>query len=242
MIRITHPETPPPPLPAAHSVITLNEVLAAAAFGLATRATNTKAVTTPMATPMAGNSNDVEDAEDDVIDLPYDESSISLPPWFAEAWNRSRDPGCDRLDIRKVLENLPYPEEVPRRPQDNNHNNDGKQYLDKTVKSWQQKLLHGLRIIGNISVADSDSSDTYERLLQAFHLLSDLEQSICDFRKTSSIKGSVAHSNQLFKCAVQTIADLLNIGQVSVSTRTKGGLVCMGDSTALMRGREGTRS
>ena len=90
------------------SVITLNEVLAAAAFGLATRATNTKAVTTPMATPMAGNSNDVEDAEDDVIDLPDDESSISLPPWFAEAWNRSRDPGCDRLDIRKVLENLPY--------------------------------------------------------------------------------------------------------------------------------------
>ena len=60
------------------SVITLNKVLAAAAFGLATPATNTKAVTTPMATPMAGNSNDVEDAEDDVIDLPYDQSSILL--------------------------------------------------------------------------------------------------------------------------------------------------------------------
>ena len=177
-----------------------------------------------MATPMAGNSSDVGDAEDDVIDLPYDESSISLPPGFAEAWNRSRDPGGDRLDIRKVLENLPYLEEVPKRPQDNNRNNDGKQYLDKTVESWQQKLLHGLRIIGNISVADSDTPDTYESLLQAFHSLSDLEQSICDFRKTSSIKCSVAHSNQLFNKEELANANLsAKINCLGRSYNPKGG-------------------
>ena len=134
------------------SGITLNEVLVAAALGLATKATNTKALTTPVAmtTPMVGNSNDVEDAEDDVIDIPFEESSISLPPWFTEAWNRSGDLGSGRLGIKKVLDNSPYLDEVPRRPQDKNHNDDGMEYLNQTVKSWQQKILHGMRIIGNI--------------------------------------------------------------------------------------------
>ena len=155
-----------------------------------------------MGTPNVGmntsnvDGGDGEHDEVEEIDLPCDEVSISLPTWFAEAWNRSRDGDCDRLDIKKTLENLPYVAEIPRKAQENNHNSDGKQYLDKTVKSWQQKLLHALRILGNISVADS-TEDTCTHLLQTFHLLADLEQSVCDFRKTQSIKGSVAHSNQL---------------------------------------------
>ena len=113
---------------------------------------------------------------------------------------------------------------MPGHPQDNNHNNDGKQYLDKTVKSWQQKLLHGLRIIGNISVVDSDTPDTYERLLQALHLLSDLKQSICDSRKSSSIKGLVAHSNQLFNKEELANASLsANINCLGRSYHPKGG-------------------
>ena len=174
------------------SVVTLNETIAAAAFGMARN--NTKAVNTPK---KRGDDGVEHGDDDDNIDLPYDEVSISLAPWFCEAWNRSRDADCDRLDVRKALETLPYISEIPRKAQDNNHNSDGKQFLDETVKAWQQKLLHGLRMLGNISVADG-KQDTYTEILQTFHLLADLEQSLCDFRKTQSIRGSVAHSNQLF--------------------------------------------
>ena len=102
------------------SVVTLNETIAAAAFGMATN--NIKAVNTPK----EGGDDGVEHGEDgDDIDLPYDEVSISLPPWFSEAWNRSRNPDCDRLDVREALETLPYISEIPRKAQDNNHNSEG---------------------------------------------------------------------------------------------------------------------
>ena len=144
------------------SVVTLNETIAAAAFGMATN--NTKAVNTPK----EDGDDGVEHGEDeDDIDLPYDEVAISLPPWFSEAWNRSRDLDCDRLDVRKALETLPYISEIPRKAQDNNHNSDGKQFLDKTVKAWQQKLLHALRMLGNISVADGEQ-DTYTQFCKHF--------------------------------------------------------------------------
>ena len=87
--------------------VQLQDALAAAAFGLAQLPHAKAAHTTPKA-GIPTHGNDIgDDNEDEVVDLPYEETSWSLPPWFAEAWNRSRDPDGVRFDLRKVLENLP---------------------------------------------------------------------------------------------------------------------------------------
>ena len=173
------------------SVVTLADTLAEAAFNLATRATGgTKAVNTPKA---GAEVNEFNENDDEVVNLPYDAPTIELPVWFEEAWNRSRDPDGEKFDLRKILEELPIVAQIPRKAHDNNHNADGKGYLDKSVTSWQQKLLHALRILGHLSVSEG-GEDSYISLLHGFHLLAELEQSLCDFRKTQSInlKGSVA--------------------------------------------------
>ena len=177
--------------------VQLQDTLAAAAFGLAQLPHAKAAHDTPKAGITTHGDDFEEDNEDEVVELPYDETSWSLPPWFAEAWSRSRDPDGVRFDLRKVLENLPWINEIPRRRQDNNHNNDAKRLIDRTCKTWQQKLLHALRILGNLSLADNDEG-SYEGLLHVFHLLAELEQSMSDFRKTQSVRDSVVHSNQLF--------------------------------------------
>ena len=64
------------------SVLTLNETIASAAFGMAVN--NTKAVGSPnigMSTTN-GDADDGEQTDVEEIDLPHDEISISLPPWF----------------------------------------------------------------------------------------------------------------------------------------------------------------
>ena len=154
------------------SVVTLADTLAEAAFNLATHANGgTKAVNQPKA---GDELNEFSDDEDEVVNLPYDSPTIELPLWFEEAWNLSRDPDGERFDLRKVLEELPIVAQIPRKAHDNNHNADGKGYLDKPVKSWQQKLLHALRILGHLSISEG-GEDSYVSLLHVFHLLAELE-------------------------------------------------------------------
>ena len=191
--------------------VQLQDTLVAAAFGLA-QLPHAKAAHTPKAGITTHGDDFDEDNEDEVVELPYDETSWSLPPWFAEAWSRSRDPDGVGSDLRKVLENLPLMNEISRRPQDNNHNNDAKRLIDRTCKTWQQKLLHAFRILGNLSLADNDEG-SYEGLLHLFHLLAELEQSMSDFRKTQSVRDSVVHSNQLFgkqELAAANLASRIN--------------------------------
>ena len=95
------------------------------------------------------------------------------------------------------MENNPYVAKIFHKAQDNSRNQDSKQYLDKTVKEWQQKLLHAFRMLGNLSSSDG-SNHLHTLVLQIFHVLADLEESMYTFQKTQSIKGSVAHSTQLF--------------------------------------------
>ena len=68
--------------------VQLQNTLAAAAFGLAQLPHAKAANTTPKAGITTHGDDIGEDNEDEVIELPYDETSWSLPPWFAEAWNR----------------------------------------------------------------------------------------------------------------------------------------------------------
>ena len=203
------------------SVFTLQDNIAQAAFGLA--GSPMAGTTEPMAgniSPMAGNSTDNDD--DTFIDLPYDEEELELGPLFSEAWNRSRDPECARLDLKKVLDSLPIIGSIPTRAQDNNHNQDGKGIVDRAHKAWQQKLLHALRLLGVISLSD-DGEDTYTKLLQLFHLLADLEQSVCDFRKTSSVRHSVTQPNQLFNKEELAAASLAQrINQLSRNGKGRG--------------------
>ena len=157
-----------------HSVFRLQDNIAQAAFGLA--GLPMAGTTEPMAgnySPMAGNSRENDD--DNFIDLPYDEEELELGPLLSEAWNRSRDPECARLDLKKVLDSVPIIASISTRAQDNNHNQDGKGIVDCTHKAWQQKLLHALRLLGVICLSD-DGEDTYTKFLQLFHLLADLEQ------------------------------------------------------------------
>ena len=180
------------PLSNVDSVVTVADTLAEAAFNLATRATgSTRAVNRPKA---ADELSEFNEEDDEVVNLPYDAPTIELPAWFEEAWNRSRDPDGERFDLRKVLEELPIVAQIPRKAHDKSHNVDGKGYLDKSVQRWQRKPLYALRILGHLSVSDG-RENSYISLLHVFHLLAKLQQSLCDFGKTQSIKGSVAHSN-----------------------------------------------
>ena len=177
------------------SVVAVADTLAEAAFNLARRATgSTTAVNRPKA---ADELNEFNEEDNEGVNLPYDTPTIDLPAWFEKAWNRSRDPDGERFDLRKVLQELPIVAQIPRKAHDNSHNVDGKGYLDKSVQSWQRKPLYALRILGHLSVSDGRENSLIS-LLHVFHLLAKLQQSLCHFSKTQSIKGSVAHSNQLF--------------------------------------------
>ena len=126
-------------------MVTLADTLAEAACNLAKRANGgTKAINQPKA---GDELNGFNEDRDEIVNLSNASPTIELPLWFEEAWNRSRDPDGERFDLRKVLEVLPVVAQIPRKAHDNNHNADGKGCLDKSVKSWQQKLLHALRIL-----------------------------------------------------------------------------------------------
>ena len=200
------------------SVVNLEDSIAQAAMGLADVPSSNTQVG-----PIGGPPLPIEGDDENGLDLPYDDLEWSLEGLFLEAWNRSRDPECARFDLKKALDDLPIIDVIPRKAQDNNHGTDGKGLVDRVHKGWQQKLLHALRILGVVSLSD-DGEDTFTKLLQVFHLLSDLEQNICDFRKTQSVRGSVTQPNQLFNKEEIAAANLAHkINRLSRTGAPKGG-------------------
>ena len=72
--------------------------------------------------------------------------------------------------------------QISRKMLVNNHATNGRGFVDRSVKAWQQKLLHALRILSNLSISDGEE-DSYVSVLHLFHLIAELEQSFLDFRR-----------------------------------------------------------
>ena len=134
------------------SVLAMNKISAAAAFGTATP--NTRAVNSPRpeSNYIASGGNDDDSAvEPGEINSLDDEMSIFLPYLLLEAWNSSRDTDLEQAKIKETFQTNPYGAEIFHKAQDNSHNRNSNQSLDRTVNASQEKLLHAFRMLGNLS-------------------------------------------------------------------------------------------
>ena len=134
------------------SVLAMNKISTAAAFGTATP--NTRAVNSPRpeSNYIASGGNDDDGAvESREINSLDDEMSIFLPYLLLEAWNSSRDTYLEQAKTKETFQTNPYVAEIFHNAQDNSHNQNSNQLLVRTVNASQEKLRHAFRMLGNLS-------------------------------------------------------------------------------------------
>ena len=140
------------------------------------------------------------------VALPYNEETWELTPVFAEAWRRSRSHSEHDISVKTALEGVPIISPIALRAAKNNHRGDSNNRFDRECRAWQQSLLHICRLLASSGMAfETDDEellnldvDPNEKFLSAFHLAAHLEKRIENYRKSTSIRGSVQKPDQLF--------------------------------------------
>ena len=84
--------------------------------------------------------------EEGELEFPWDETVGKLPRELEELWKRAQS-NDKRVDLKKLLEDLPRFSSLPKRPPENNFRQDSRSPGDKYLRQIQQWLLHGLRIL-----------------------------------------------------------------------------------------------
>ena len=96
--------------------------------------------------PVAQDTEDKESTKPkEDFSLPWDTPQAELPVELAFIWAGVCG-GQRKLDLKTVLDNVPRYVELPQAALVNNHRLDGSSKLDKKERSWQQLLLHAMRI------------------------------------------------------------------------------------------------
>ena len=166
-----------------------------------------------------------QSAEDD--SLPWDEITVALPQVFRTIWNRSQSPE-GKLELKPILEKWPAFGDLPRKAPHNNYRSQKNSLVDRNVRTWQQTLLHCLRLHAHVHQAlQAKNVPEHEvLLLQAWQLQAELYNKMSDYRKEQSIPGSTEmgeDSNALFqKDDITNFKMADNINKVTGRSRGKG--------------------
>lgn len=154
-----------------------------------------------------------EDSEDEV-QLTWDEQKLPLPAELAYIW-AGTVAGERRLDLKTILASYPRFAQLPATAPTNNHRGDGASKQDKKEKSWQQTLLHGLRMLAAVYLQvqqpfspplecpipfctqGSQESVVQTGSQQLFQLLVELYLKIEASRKEASLPGSMGPSGEV---------------------------------------------
>jgi hypothetical protein len=165
---------------------TLSDRAAEAAFIMAQ--VYTQGVPT-LESPGEGEEEDNQDTED--VNMPWDEPQEELPTELKQVWTRAMGAG-PKIDIKKLLESTPVYTGLPRKAPINNYRQHGNNFMDKTVRVWQQCVLHILRLqVKSYNDLKHGTSAASHMIFQAqlWQLLAQLYNQMSDHRREQSLPG-----------------------------------------------------
>ena len=139
--------------------------------------------------------------DEETAGLQWDQPEEDLPADLLQLWERAST-GTKKLDVRRLMQEVPVYKKLPSRPPENNHRGDGKGQQDRTLKSYQASVGHLMRcwavIHGVIQQVDRDG-DMVSLSQQSWLMAAELWNKINDQRKQWSIPGTVpTDDNVLF--------------------------------------------
>ena len=113
--------------------------------------------------PAGAAQKEEEDAkaEAEIAGLEWDEQTEELPKELKFIYDQVLA-GKRKLELRSVLECLPKFSELPTRAPENNFRQDGQRSQDRTIKTWQQSLLHILRMQAVLYLGVQNGADPKE--------------------------------------------------------------------------------
>jgi hypothetical protein len=168
--------------------------------------------------------NNLGDVEEE---LPWDKQKLPLSQVLQLAYKRAEAPMTH--EVRKeLLKKLPLVEGIPEFAKENNFKTDATREADKIHKAWEKSLDEGLRVLACLDAKLNNEDEELvegtkkELMTTAFFLFAELQHRIQDYRRTTSVPGSVTKDkdNLLFTKEEVATAKL----QRSVdSMRSKGG-------------------
>ena len=149
-----------------------------------------------VAAPEARQEDKGPDGPEDVV-MEWDEPEFTLPKELAALWSGVAA-GTRRLNLAQLLDSVPRFVELPVRPAENNFRGQGRASWDRQLRSYQQTLLHGLRMWSAVYMCE-DQDEATTRFKMAWQLTAELYQKIQADRKEASIPGCVgSQAPQLF--------------------------------------------
>lgn len=135
--------------------------------------------------------------QDGEVCMEWDEPSLPLPQELLVLW-QGVQAGQRKLNLAQVLEQVPRFAELPHKPAENNFRSQGKTALDRQLRTYQQTLLHLLRLWGTCYLSEDDQ-EASQRFRMAWQLTCELYYRLHNDRKEASIPGSTSSSStQLF--------------------------------------------
>ena len=132
----------------------------------------------------------VEEATDG---LPWDEEVRELPAELKIVWQRCVS-GDKKIDLKGLLDGVPPYDTLPRKPPVNNYRGHAGYRNDKVWRSWQQSILHVMRIQAKVLQewqAVGPQAELHKTLAQSWQLQGELYMKILQARKEASLPGSV---------------------------------------------------
>ena len=140
-----------------------------------------------------------EDKEEDEVVLSWDTPEEDLPEDLAKLWQRAQQ-GTRKLDLKRLLADIPIFRTLPARTPDNNHRGDGRSHQDRSLKVFQSLVGHLLRIftvLHQVHVQVDEQGEMIALSQQGWLLLAELWHRLNDQRKQWSIPGSVQHDTEV---------------------------------------------
>ena len=141
-----------------------------------------------------GAEEDADEEEEEeetapAVRLPWEEPQQKLPGTQKELWTRFAVTE-EKFDVKALLERLPRYAELPGKPPENNHWQDGKSKHDKALKAVQQTVLHQLRLQSfTMEVFQSLNSTPEDQRMDKFRVLESLLQQT--FAYSSNLYGKI---------------------------------------------------
>ena len=175
----------------------LSDRAAQGAFALAQRF-QTGAVPVGFADTSAAHKDAAaeEPPAEDVL-MEWDEPTFTLPQELATIWTGVQN-GSRKLNLATLLDSVPKFAELPVRPAENNFRGQGRSNWDRQLRSYQQTILHLLRMWTTVYMT-TDESEANVKFRMAWQLLGELFQKIQVDRKEHSLPGCVpSPASQLF--------------------------------------------
>ena len=137
-----------------------------------------------------------EEPEDHPME--WDEQVCPLPAELAKLW-AGVQAGTRKLPLATVLETFPKFAELPTRPAEKNFRSHSKSQWVRQLKSYQQTLLHILRMWSTLYTLEDDQ-DADMKFRMSWQLCAELFHKLQHDRKEASIPGCTpASSTPLFE-------------------------------------------